>query len=98
MKSAVTGLAIAALTASSMVSAAPAAVTAEAYLKPAGVQTAASVQVMDALELETTRAGFAPLAVALGIAGFDIALMGFFYGVYVPYYAEQEASYQFNID
>jgi len=48
---------------------------------------------LDPVQLETLRGGFAPLGVALGIAGLDMALMGFYWGVYVPYYAPQEPSY-----
>jgi hypothetical protein len=48
------------------------------------------------VQLETLRGGFAPLGVALGIAGLDMALMGFYWGVYVPYYAEQEPNYNFR--
>ena len=48
---------------------------------------------LDPVQLETLRGGLAPLGVALGIAGLDMALMGFYWGVYVPYYAPQEPSY-----
>jgi len=48
---------------------------------------------LDPVQLETLRGGFAPLGVALGIAGLDMALMGFYWGVYVPYYAPQEPNY-----
>jgi hypothetical protein len=51
---------------------------------------------LDPVQLETLRGGFAPLGVALGIAGLDMALMGFYWGVYVPYYAEQEPNYNFR--
>ncbi len=42
---------------------------------------------LDPLAMESTRGGIAPLAIALGVAGVDLALMGFFWGVYLPYYA-----------
>lgn len=48
---------------------------------------------LDPVQLETLRGGLAPLGVALGIAGLDMALMGFYWGVYVPYYAPQGPSY-----
>ena len=48
---------------------------------------------LDAVAMESTRGGIGPLAIALGVAGIDIALMGFFWGVYVPYYAPQGPSY-----
>lgn len=56
--------------------------------------TASSVHMLDPIELETTRAGIAaPLALALGIASFDLALAGFFWGVYVPNYAPRNPSF-----
>ncbi len=55
----------------------------------------ASLVVMGDAEMASTRGRFAPLlGVVLGIAGVDIALMGFYWGVYVPRYAEQTGSYQ----
>jgi hypothetical protein len=48
--------------------------------------------------METLRGGFAPLGVALGIAGIDLALMGFYWGVYVPYYSPQEPGYDVAIE
>jgi len=59
------------------------------YLTP----TAASVYVADPIELEANRGGFAPLAFALGIASFDLALMGMYWGVYVPMYAQKEPAF-----
>ena len=50
-------------------------------------------QPLDVVQMETLRGGFAPLGVALGIAGIDLALMGFYWGVYVPYYSPQEPAY-----
>ena len=37
-------------------------------------------------ELEDATGRIAPLYLALSIAGVDLALMGFFWGVYVPNY------------
>ena len=48
---------------------------------------------LDPIAMESTRGGLGPLAIALGIAGVDLALMGFFWGVYVPYYAPSEPGY-----
>jgi hypothetical protein len=50
-------------------------------------------QPLDVVQMETLRGGLAPLGIALGIAGLDLALMGFYWGVYVPYYAPQEPAY-----
>ena len=48
---------------------------------------------LDRIAMESTRGGVAPLALALGVAGLDIALMGFYWGVYVPYYAPKGPSF-----
>ena len=48
---------------------------------------------LDPIAMESTRGGLGPLAIALGIAGVDLALMGFFWGVYVPYYAPHDPGY-----
>ena len=54
-----------------------------------------SLVVMGDAEMASTRGRFAPLmGVVLGIAAVDIALMGFYWGVYVPRYAQQDSSYQ----
>ena len=53
---------------------------------------------IDPLEAETLRAGFGPLALALGITSVDLALMGMYWGVYVPYYATQEPAGNYAID
>ena len=50
-------------------------------------------QPLDVVQMETLRGGLAPLGIALGIAGLDLALMGFYWGVYVPYYSPQEPAY-----
>jgi len=34
-----------------------------------------------------------PLALALGIAGVDLALMSFYWGIYVPHYAPSRPHY-----
>lgn len=48
---------------------------------------------LDPIAQESIRGGLAPLAIALGVAGVDLALMGFFWGVYLPYYAPSGPSY-----
>ena len=50
-------------------------------------------QPLDVVQMEMLRGGLAPLGIALGIAGLDLALMGFYWGVYVPYYSPQEPAY-----
>jgi len=52
-----------------------------------------NVQLIDPLELEHIRGGFAPIALALGFASFDLALMGFFWGIYIPNYAPTGPSF-----
>ena len=55
----------------------------------------ASLVVMGDAEMASTRGRFAPLmGVVLGVAAVDIALMGFYWGVYIPRYASQDSSYQ----
>ncbi len=55
----------------------------------------ASLAVMGDAEMASTRGRFAPLmGVVLGVAAVDIALMGFYWGVYVPRYASQGSSYR----
>ena len=50
----------------------------------------ASLAVMGDAEMASTRGRFALLmGVVLGITAVDFALMGFYWGVYVPYYADQ---------
>tara|TARA_R110000772_G_scaffold268721_1_gene398013 strand:+ start:2569 stop:2898 length:330 start_codon:yes stop_codon:yes gene_type:complete len=41
---------------------------------------------LSAPELASSTGRLAPLAIALGIAGVDIALMSFYWGIYVPQY------------
>jgi len=57
----------------------------------------ALVHQLDPIELETTRAGLGPLVLALGIASVDLALAGFFWGVYVPNYTTQDPSFDTQI-
>jgi hypothetical protein len=55
----------------------------------------ASLAVMGDAEMASTRGRFAPLmGVVLGVAAVDIALMGFYWGVYIPRYVNQESNYQ----
>ena len=53
---------------------------------------------VDPIEAETLRAGFGPLALALGITSVDLALMGMYWGVYVPSYANQEPAGNYAFD
>ena len=53
---------------------------------------------VDLVEAETLRAGFGPLALALGITSVDLALMGVYWGVYVPYYSNQEPAGNYAFD
>ena len=48
---------------------------------------------LDPIAMESTRGGLAPLALALGIAGVDLALMSFYWGIYVPNYAPSSPHY-----
>ena len=45
------------------------------------------IEELDPIAMEITRGGLGPLALALGIAGVDLALMSFYWGIYVPHYA-----------
>ena len=65
---------------------------ARVHLTPTSVSSAA-VYMADPIELESHRGGLAPLAFALGIASFDLALMGMYWGVYVPMYATKEPAF-----
>ncbi|MEQ9462439.1 MAG: hypothetical protein RJQ10_02165 [Haliea sp.] len=47
---------------------------------------ASGAQMLTGAELESATGRIAPLYLALSIAGVDLALMGFFWGVYVPHY------------
>lgn len=58
----------------------------------------ALVHQLDPIALETTRAGLGPLVLALGIASVDLALAGFFWGVYVPNYTTQDPSFDTQIN
>lgn len=46
-------------------------------------------ETIDPLLLEVNRGGLAPLALALGIASVDLALIGVYWGIYVPYYTPE---------
>jgi len=50
------------------------------------VSMTADVAVLDEQVLQETDGRMAPLALALAITGVDLALAGFFWGVYVPHY------------
>ena len=50
-----------------------------------------SMALLGDAEMSATRGRFAPLGLALAIAGVDIALMGVFWGVYVPHYGSSGA-------
>jgi hypothetical protein len=56
-----------------------------------------TIERLDAITMESQRGGLAPLALALGIASFDLALMGVFWGIYLPYYAPQGPSFNKNL-
>ncbi|MBT6038856.1 MAG: hypothetical protein HOH17_06290 [Halieaceae bacterium] len=51
------------------------------------------IEELDPIAMESTRGGLAPLALALGIAGVDLALMSFYWGIYVPNYAPSSPHY-----
>ena len=44
-------------------------------------------EMLSGAELEDATGRLAPLALTFAIAGFDVALMSFYWGVYVPYYS-----------
>jgi hypothetical protein len=84
------GLALAALISQPLVaSAAPTAAVEGAWVNSAfsGVSPlGAGAEMLTAAELENSTGRIAPLALTFAIAGFDVALMGFYWGIYVPYY------------
>ena len=51
------------------------------------------IEELDPIAMESTRGGLGPLALALGIAGVDLALMSFYWGIYVPHYAPSRPHY-----
>ncbi len=52
------------------------------------------VTVLDETALNDTRGTFAPmLGLVMGIAALDATLAGFYWGVYVPYYAKMGPSF-----
>jgi hypothetical protein len=53
----------------------------------------APIEQLDPIAMESARGGLAPLALALGIAGVDLALMSFYWGIYVPHYASSDLHY-----
>ncbi len=85
------GIALAALVSQPLsASAAPPAVEDGAWVSSAfgGVSPmAAGAEMLTDAELENARGRLAPLALTFAIAGFDVALMGFYWGIYVPYYS-----------
>ncbi|MDO8860507.1 hypothetical protein Q6D67_02250 [Haliea sp. E1-2-M8] len=84
------GLAFAALISQPLVvSAAPAAADDTAWVNSAfgGVSPMASgAEMLTGTELESATGRLAPLTLAFAVAGFDVALIGVFWGVYVPNY------------
>jgi hypothetical protein len=50
-----------------------------------------SLALLSDAEMAATEGRFAPLGLALAIASVDIALIGVFWGVYVPYYGSSGA-------
>lgn len=59
---------------------------------------ASGVTVLDETELSETRGALAPmLGLVMGIAALDVTLAGFYWGVYVPYYAKQGPSFNYNL-
>lgn len=84
------GLALAALVSQPLAaSAAPAAAGENAWVSAAfaGVGPGASgASMLTHTELESATGRIAPIYFALSVAGFDLALMGFYWGVYVPQY------------
>ncbi len=61
--------------------------------RPASLAAVDGMQVVDPVELNTARAGWASLAFALGVASLDVALASFYWGIYVPYYTPQEPGF-----
>ena len=97
MKTLLTSTLVAGLMMSSVVNAEISPGSVRQQFTPELEQSSLAVHRLDPIVENTTRAGFAPLAIALGIASIDLALMGFYYGVYVPYYSPQEPSFNYNI-
>lgn len=84
------GLALATLVCQPLTAgAAPAAAQDPAWVSSAfgGLSPLASgAEVLTDAELQSATGRIAPLYLALSIAGVDLALMGFFWGIYVPNY------------
>jgi len=85
------GIALAALISQPLsAAAAPSAAEDTAWVNSAfdGVGSMPSgAEMLSGAELEDATGRLAPLALTFAIAGFDVALMGFYWGVYVPYYS-----------
>ena len=64
---------------------------------PASEPYMPTIEHLDAITMESQRGGLAPLALALGIASFDLALMGVYWGISLPYYAPQGPSFNKNL-
>ncbi len=64
---------------------------------PASEPHMPTVEHLDPITMESQRGGLAPLALALGIASFDLTLMGVYWGIYVPYYAPKGPSFNTNL-
>ncbi len=64
---------------------------------PASEPHMPTIEQLDPIVMESERGGLAPLALALGIASFDLTLMGVYWGLYVPYYAKKEPSFNTNL-
>jgi hypothetical protein len=50
----------------------------------------ARVTVLDEMVAWQLRGRFAPLPLVMGVTSLDLALTGLFWGVYVPYYTDEE--------
>ena len=48
------------------------------------------IYILDEMTAWQLRGRFAPLPFVMGVASLDLALTGLFWGVYVPYYSEEE--------
>ncbi len=60
---------------------------------PAVVSTADDappIYILDEMTAWQLRGRFAPLPLVMGVTSLDLALTGLFWGVYVPYYSEEE--------
>tara|TARA_B110000503_G_scaffold127151_1_gene196547 strand:- start:83 stop:409 length:327 start_codon:yes stop_codon:yes gene_type:complete len=56
------------------------------------------VTILDETQLGETRGKLAPmLGFVMGVAALDLTLAGFYWGVYVPYYAKMSPSFSYQI-